>query len=154
MQGVRERGWQGVCLGSRGSDDASGSSTFRVPFAPSYFLPSSLSPFFHRLLHPSVSPPFLYRILSRNIRPRWGSKGGRMSAGVLSSPGFFMVMLWRPETACEIRDMCRAVRAFAISSVSFYSPFRSRLFVALNLDCEAKLCIVCGAKYTVSRQRQ
>lgn len=47
-----------------------------------------------------------------------------MSAGVLSSPGFFMVMLWRPETACEIRDMCRAVRAFAISfAFSFHSRF-------------------------------
>jgi len=73
-----------------------------------------------------------------------------MSAGVLSSTGFFMVMLWRPKTACEIRDMCRAVRAFAISFASFCSRFRSRLFVALNLDCEAKLRIVYGAKYMQS----
>lgn len=43
-----------------------------------------------------------------------------MSVGVLSSPGFFMVMLWRPETAREIRDMCKA-RAFAISFASFCS---------------------------------
>jgi len=71
-----------------------------------------------------------------------------MSAGVLSSPGFFMVMLWKLETACEIRDMCRAVRAFAISFASFCSRFR--LFVALNLDCEAKLRIVYGAKYMMS----
>lgn len=120
----------------------------------SFFLPSPPSLSFLRPLHPTVSPPLfsLYRILSRNTHRRWGSRDGRMSAGVLSSPGFFMVMLWRPETACEIRDMCRAVRAFAISFASFCSRFHSRLFVVLNLDCRAKLRIVCGAKYIVSRQ--
>ena len=34
-----------------------------------------------------------------------------------------MVMLWRPETACEIRDMCRAVRAFVISFFFFLFAF-------------------------------
>lgn len=57
MQGVREKGWQGVRLGSRGSDDASGSSTFCVPFAPSSLLPSLLSPSFLRPRRPSVTSP-------------------------------------------------------------------------------------------------
>lgn len=129
-------------------------SAFLLLLLPS-FLRCSLLPSFDPVIPPLALPPFLYRILSRNIHPRWGSRGGRMSAGVLSSPGFFMVMLWRPETACEIRDMCRAVRAFAISfAFLFIRVFRFRLFVALNLDCERKLRIVCGAKYTASRQRQ
>lgn len=111
-------------------------SAFLLLLLPS-FLRCSLLPSFDPVVPPVSSlPPFLYRILSRNIHPRWGSRGGRMSAGVLSSPGFFMAMLWRPETACEIRDMCKAVRAFAIS---FAFSFRSRFSFPIVRCVESRL---------------
>lgn len=64
---VREkRGGEGSASGEparRGSDDASGSSTFRAPFCSfSSFLLSTPS-------SPLTLPPFLYRTLSRNLPP-------------------------------------------------------------------------------------
>lgn len=159
MQGVREKGWQGVRLGSRGSDDASGSSAFCVPFAPSSLLPSLLSPSFLRdpVVPPlALLPPSLHRILSRNIHPRWGKQGRSNVCRCSKLP--WILHGDALETGNRVRDS-RHVRGCSCICNKFRVSFHSRFSFPIvrcveSRFSERKLRIVCGAKYTASRQRQ
>lgn len=108
----------------------------------SFFLPSPPSPSFSFLPSTPSShlryPSTLFS-LSYPFAEHPPSMGKQRRSNVCRCTKLAWILhgdaLERPETACEIRDMCRTVRTFAISFASFCSRFHSRLFVVLNLDC-------------------
>jgi len=152
VQGVREKGRQEVRLGSRGSDDASGSSTsaLLLLLLPSFATrPSSRS---HFLSTPfiSVSPPAFslsYPIVSAEHPPSMGKRGDRMSAGVPSLP----LHAFR---ARNFTTYARIVRAYPMNPrVLLIRAFVPDIDVC-SVEFRLRDKITYGAKYLTFKQHQ